>query len=98
MGKSPQRDAPEAADPLPGGYFHWSRDPSMGLFAVLPLWLCYIGLRWQLAPDERNGAELWLLRELSRLGPRAHLVLSASFALLVAVSARSLVRDRKSVV
>lgn len=66
----------------------------MGLFAVLPLWLAYIGLRWQLAPNERNGAELLLLQELGRLGDRAHLFVSAGFALLIAFAARSLVKNK----
>jgi len=79
-------------DPLTGGYFHWSRDPAVGLFAVLPLWLVYILLRWQIAPDERNGAEVLLLQEVGRLGARAHLVVMACFALLIAVAARTLVK------
>lgn len=88
----PADRATEAGAALPGGYFHWSRDPSMGLFAVLPLWLCYIVLRWQLAPDERNGAELLLLQQIGRFGGRAHLFVMAGFALLIAIAARSLVR------
>ena len=92
MAKSQNADQPAAAAKLPGGYLNWSRDPAMGLFAVLPLWLCYIVLRWQLAPDERNGAELWLLQEIGRFGSRAHLFVSAGFALLIAFAARSLVQ------
>ena len=44
----------------------WSRDPAVGLFAVLPLWLCYEVLRLTLAPEERNGAEL-MVSEVSML-------------------------------
>ncbi|MFY9344040.1 MAG: CPBP family intramembrane glutamic endopeptidase [Planctomycetota bacterium] len=76
----------------PGGYFHWSRDPALGLFAVLPLWLAYEGMRWWLTPDERNGAEVLLLRELRRFDERGHLVLSALFLVLMVACARSLVR------
>ena len=66
----------------------------MGLFAVLPLWGLYILLRSQLAPDERNGAEVLLLQQLDRLGAHAHLVVSAVFAVLIAAAARWLLRHR----
>jgi hypothetical protein len=92
VAKSHSTEPPAEAPNPPGGYLNWSRDPAMGLFAVLPLWLCYIALRWQLAPDEQNGAELWLLQEIGRLGSRAHLFVSAGFALLIAIAARSLVQ------
>ena len=59
MPKSRKPDAKVASEV--SGYFYWSRDPAMGLFAVLPLWLVYILLRSQLAPAERNGAEVLLL-------------------------------------
>ena len=49
-----QAGAEAAAEP--GGYFHWSRDAAVGLFAVLPLWLVYQALRAALAPEDRNGA------------------------------------------
>jgi membrane protease YdiL (CAAX protease family) len=75
-----------------GSYFLWSRDPAIGLFSVLPLWLAYEALRLRLSPDERNGAEMFLLRELQRLDPRSHVVLSACFAVLIAIAARSLVQ------
>ena len=44
--------APAAPEPHPTGYFGWSRDPAVGLFAVLPLWLLYEALRLRLAPNE----------------------------------------------
>lgn len=66
----------------------------MGLFAVLPLWIAYIVMRWTLAPDERNGAELLLLHEIGRFGERAHLYVSAGFAVLIAFAARSLVKRK----
>ncbi len=75
-------------------YLAWSRDPAVGLFAVLPLWLVYQALRATLAPDERNGAEILLLRELDRVGSHGHLVLSIAFAVLTAASAWSLVQRR----
>ena len=70
----------------------WSRDPAVGLFAVLPLWLVYEGLRLCLAPAERNGAEVLLLQEIDRIGWRGLLVLRSAFAVLVLFSAWSLVR------
>jgi hypothetical protein len=75
-----------------GGYLRWSRDPAVGLFAVLPLWLLYEGLRCSLVPGERNGAEVLLLEELRRFGNRAPVVFSALFGILMLVAARSLVR------
>lgn len=66
----------------------------MGLFAVLPLWIAYIVMRWTLAPDERNGAEELLLREIGRFGEHAHLYVSAGFAVLIAFAARSLIRRK----
>jgi membrane protease YdiL (CAAX protease family) len=83
---------PAEAKPRATGYFHWSRDPALGLFAVLPLWLTYEGLRLWLAPEDRNGAEVLLLRELRRFDERGHLLLSLLFLLLLAACARSLVR------
>lgn len=74
------------------GYFELSRDPAVGLFAVLPLWLLYEVLRWQLAPFERNGAEDLVLYQLQRLDPRALLVLRIALGLLVLGSAISLLR------
>ncbi|MCK5944334.1 MAG: CPBP family intramembrane metalloprotease [Planctomycetes bacterium] len=95
MPKSRKAEPEPAAEPLrPIGYFHWSREPAVGLFAVLPLWLTYILLRWQLAPHERNGAEVLLMQQLSRLGDRAHLVVSVAFALLIAAAARWLVKHK----
>lgn len=70
----------------------WSREPALGLFAVLPLWLLYELLRWSLAPAERNGAEALLLQELQRLGPLGQLVLRAALALAIGVAARSLLK------
>jgi hypothetical protein len=75
-----------------GGYFQWSRDPAVGLFAVLPLWFLYEACRLALTPDERNGAEILLLKEIGRLGSRAHLVLSVAFFFLCCFAARNLVK------
>lgn len=93
MAKSPPADAaPEAVEASPGGYLDWSRDPAVGLFAVLPLWLLYELLRALLTPAERNGAELLLLRELDRLGAHGLLALRLCFAALTGWAAISLVR------
>jgi Type II CAAX prenyl endopeptidase Rce1-like len=82
----------QQAVPGPGGYFRWSRDPAVGLFAVVPLWLMYEWFRFRLTPAERNGAEMFLLDVLGMLGPRATLVLRIAFVLCVGVAAISLVR------
>lgn len=87
MAKSSERAAVE-----PGGYLHWSRDPAVGLFAVLPLWLCYEVGRWWLSPDERNGAEVLLLDALGRLGPGGVVALRVLFVLGIAAAAASLLR------
>ena len=91
--RAPDEDKVAGAE-RPSGYFHWSREASMGLFAVMPLWLCYLVMRWQLAPDERNGAELFLLQQIGRLGLNAHLYVSAAFVLITAVAARSLIKHK----
>lgn len=77
----------------PGGYLHWSRDAAVGMFAVLPLWLAYEVLRW-LVPEQRNGAEDLLLRELARLGGHAHTVASVLFAALVVAAACSIAQRK----
>ncbi len=94
VAKSPKSQAKEVEAERPSGYFYWSREASMGLFAVMPLWLCYTVMRWQLAPDEQNGAEVLLLQQIDRLGSNAHLYVSAGFVLATAVAARSLIKNR----
>ncbi len=91
MANSPG-EATKPAACVPGGYLHWSRDPAVGLFAVLPLWFLYEGMRILLAPADRNGAELLLLREVDRFGGYGHLWLQAGFCVLLVFAARSLVR------
>lgn len=91
--REPDEHAVVEAD-RPTGYFNWSREASVGLFAVMPLWLCYMIMRWQLAPDERNGAELLLLQQIGRLGVNAHIYVSAAFVLMTAVAARSLIKHK----
>lgn len=76
----------------PGGYVEWSRDPAVGLFAVLPLWALYEVLRLCLTPTDRNGAEVLLLQEIDRLGWHGLLILRSAFAILMLFSAWSLVR------
>lgn len=80
--------------PAAAGYFYWSRDAAVGLFAVLPLWLVYEAARLALAPAERNGAEHLLLQQIQRLGPHGHLALRLGFAALLLGAARSLIRRR----
>lgn len=92
MAKSTPPDAARHAAPAPGGYFAWSSDPAVALIAVLPLWIAYEILRLVLTPNERNGAELLLLREMNRIGGHGLLVLRAALAVLTAFAARSLFR------
>lgn len=77
---------------VPTGYAAWSRDPATSLFAVLPLWLAYEGLRLLLAPGERNGAEVLVSESLRALGPHAVPMMRAIFALTVLGAAWSLYR------
>jgi hypothetical protein len=90
--KSEQQEPVEVEQPA--GYFRWSNEPAMGLIAVLPLWLAYMVMRWQLAPDERNGAEVLLLQQIGRLGSHAHLYVSAGFAVAIIFAAGWLIRHK----
>lgn len=90
MAKS--RPIPEPQAPEPGGYAHWSRDPAVAVFAVLPLWLTYEVLRWQLAPEDRNGAEDFLLRGLEQLPWRGLLLLRSVLGAGLLLAAASLIR------
>lgn len=75
-----------------GGYFAWSRDPAVGLFAVLPLWLAYEALRFWLTPDERNLSEWLLLDMLARLGPVVGTLLRLLLAAATFLAMRSVLR------
>lgn len=91
MAKS--KPEPKQEEPSePHGYFAWSRDPAVGMFAVLPLWLCYEGLRLSLAPAERNLSEWLLLDLMARLGPIAGAALRIAFGVSVFLAMRSVVR------
>lgn len=72
------------------GYFTWSCDPAMSLFAVLPLWILYEVLRLLLAPSERNGAEVLVGESLRALGPHAVTMMRVIFAGTVLCAAWSL--------
>ncbi|MSR37498.1 MAG: CPBP family intramembrane metalloprotease [Planctomycetes bacterium] len=74
------------------GYFAWSRDPAVSLFAVLPLWILYEGLRLKLSPSERNGAEVLLLEAFKRLGPVGAYVPRIGLAVLVLLALRSVLQ------
>ena len=80
-----------AADP-PRGYFAWSREPAVGLFAVLPLWITYECLRLLLTPAERNLSEWFLLDAFRRLGSGFGLLLRLAFAAGLFVAMRSVIR------
>jgi len=86
--KSKTKTEPSPCD----GYFQWSRDPAVGLFAVLPLWLGYEVLRLTLAPTERNGAEALISDVMRPLGPSGLLILRVVFGLLVLSSATIILR------
>jgi len=88
MTRAPRKEA----EPERAGYFEWSRDPAMSLFAVLPLWLGYEVLRLLLAPGERNGAEMLVSDALRALGPKAVTMMRAIFAVTVLYAAWSLWR------
>jgi hypothetical protein len=64
------------------------------LLSVVPLWLVYEGLRFELAPEERNGAEALVTDGLLLLGPHAHLILRLVLLSLVVVSAIVVARQR----
>ncbi|MBL8734558.1 MAG: CPBP family intramembrane metalloprotease [Planctomycetes bacterium] len=83
---------PQAPAEVAWSYFRWSREPAVGLFSVIPLWLLYEGCRLLLTPSERNGAEILLLQQLDRIGARAHLVFRVAFLCLCVAAAISLVR------
>jgi hypothetical protein len=75
-----------------GGYLNWSRDPAVGFFSVVPLWLCYELLRLQLAPHERNLSEWYLLDVFARAGGVVTRVVQIAFLVGVFVAMRSVVR------
>ena len=80
--------ATQAPPPPSPGYATWSRDPAVSLFAVLPLWLLYEGLRLLLAPGERNGAEALVAHSLRALGPQAVPMIRVIFGLTAALHGR----------
>lgn len=93
MAKSrPEPQAAARARRSGPGYFAWSRDPAVGLFAVLPLWLCYEALRLLLTPAERNLSEWFLLDAVARLGPVLGTVLRLALGLGVFLAMRSVLR------
>lgn len=88
------KSAPKRRLARKDGYLEWTRDPAVGLFSVLPLWVCYEWLRFLLAPNERNGAEA-LISDVARLiGPTAFTGLRFLFMVAVVISAMLLVRRR----
>jgi len=64
----------------------------VGVFAVLPLWLLYEGLRLFLAPEERNGAEALINDSLRLFGPHALSVLRVAMLITILLAAWSLLR------
>jgi hypothetical protein len=80
------------APAAPADYLRCSRDPAVGLFAVLPLWLAYEVLRFWVAPEDRNGAEDFLLRALEQLPWRGLVLLRSMLGAGLLLAAASLVR------
>ncbi|MEM7205312.1 MAG: CPBP family intramembrane glutamic endopeptidase [Planctomycetota bacterium] len=76
------------------GYLWWSREPAVGVFAVLPLWLCYELLRLTLAPRERNGAEALLSETVRFLGPHGFVVARVLLGAIVVGAAVLIARRR----
>lgn len=85
-----EREPAQAAAPI--GYMAWSRDPAVGLLAVLPVWIAYTLLRELLTPLERNGAEALVMDALHVFGPRALTVLQVLFLGTVLAAAWSVHR------
>ncbi|MHC5062479.1 MAG: CPBP family glutamic-type intramembrane protease [Planctomycetota bacterium] len=83
-----QKESPEQKS----GYLGWSRDPAVGIFAVLPLWLVYEGLRLSLAPDERNGAEALITDFLGEFGPQAFTLVRIAMMVVILLAAWSIHR------
>ncbi len=90
----PRSVAVAAAAEETGGYLAWSRDPAVGLFAVLPLWIAYEALRQTLTPSERNGAEALVTNALFLMRPHGLVVLRIVFAVTVVLAAVSILRRR----
>jgi membrane protease YdiL (CAAX protease family) len=82
----------EPAAAAPTGYYAWSRDPAVSLFAVLPLWLAYEVLRVLLTPSERNGAEVLLRAAVALLGTGGGVLLRLGLGVAVFVAMRSVQR------
>jgi membrane protease YdiL (CAAX protease family) len=91
VAKSAQAE-PAAPPAAAAGYLAWSRDPAVGLLAVLPIWIAYTLLRALLTPAERNGAEAMVMDALHLFGPRALLVLQLLFLATVLAAAWSVHR------
>ena len=51
----------------PQGYLEWSRDPAVGLFVILPLWMSYEVLRKFFVPHTMNLAEYWVKEQFYTL-------------------------------
>ncbi len=81
-----------AALPARDGYFAWSKDPAVSMFAVLPLWLAYEGLRLNLAPSERNLSEWILLDLITRQAPAISSVIYVAMGIGLFVAMRSVIQ------
>lgn len=80
------------AQSAPEGYFAWSKDPAVSMFAVLPLWLAYEGLRLSLAPAERNLSEWILLDLMSRQAPAVSAAIYVAMGIGLFVAMRSVIQ------
>jgi membrane protease YdiL (CAAX protease family) len=76
----------------PEGYFEWSRDPAVGFFVVLPLWLVYEVLRHFYVPHTMNLAEFWVKEQFYTLPPIVLDLYGISVLAGVLIAAWSLLR------
>jgi len=91
VAKSKAEKEPPQSPPPADGYFAWSRDPAVSLFAVVPLWLVYEGLRFSLAPSERNLSEWILLDVFARLPYAASVALNLTLGISVFLAMRRVI-------
>ncbi|MBI5849946.1 MAG: CPBP family intramembrane metalloprotease [Planctomycetes bacterium] len=66
----------------------------MAIVAVAPLWLVYEGLRLELAPSERNGAEAFVTDSVAAFGSRSLLVLEVLLGACVLLAVVAVLRRK----
>lgn len=84
--------APKSPPEREPGYFSWSRDPAVGLFVVMPLWLAYEALRLKYVPQQWNLAQHWMLEVLDGLPGVLLNLVRVAILIGVVLAARSIHR------